>query len=281
MEDYSTYSYKNLLAFLHNDSRYDSDGVDYAEYLLTMSDATSISDMMAIYDKVFEKTAYYIFARTYPKYWFITDSWKLKQHFYYELNQCLNENILRWYKSLENPTREQCISCLINLRQSERVKKIQNEISTYDSKIKISGDYFADKRNDLASAILKVRKLIAGSEQYRIAIEEYAVQVNELLPLGYKKSIEEKKFEEIRRISIQEELGRREARRKRLEEEKTQKLKDEKEAKKTNLIIGGIILVFCLFLMYVFFMAIGGFVGFVVLIGLIGSIPKVLLKGKF
>ena len=40
MQDYSEYSYKNLLGFLHNNFGYDGDSVDYAEYLLSMSEVT-------------------------------------------------------------------------------------------------------------------------------------------------------------------------------------------------------------------------------------------------
>lgn len=44
MEDYSRFSYSNLLKFFQVEDRYDSEGVNYADYLLSMGDAKSIDD---------------------------------------------------------------------------------------------------------------------------------------------------------------------------------------------------------------------------------------------
>ena len=128
MTDYSNYSFFRLLDFLKLEDKYDNEGVDYAEYLLSMNNALLLDEMITIYNKVFEKISYYVFCRSIPQYWFITDSWGNKKYLAYELNKCLNENILRLYESLDSPTKEDCISCIVNLRECENKTKIQNQI---------------------------------------------------------------------------------------------------------------------------------------------------------
>ena len=58
MEDCSRYSYSSLIRFFQIEDRYDSEGVNYADYLLSMGDAKSIDEMITIYNKVFKKIGY-------------------------------------------------------------------------------------------------------------------------------------------------------------------------------------------------------------------------------
>lgn len=110
MTDYSDYSYSSLLKFLVKEDKYDNEGVNYADVLLSMSGATSIEEMVTVYNRVFKKISYYVFWHSLPDYWFITESWDSKQYLANELNKCYNENLLRLYKSLDNPTKDDYVS---------------------------------------------------------------------------------------------------------------------------------------------------------------------------
>lgn len=269
MTKYNNYSFKRLLDFLVLEDKYDKEGVDYAEYLLTMNKASSLDDMLTIYNKVFEKIAYYVFCRSLPNYWFITDSWGYKTYLVYELNKCLNENIFRMYESLESPTKDDCISCIVNLRECENKTKIQNNIFLHKQFDDIHGLDIIDLREKSYSIRKKIRGLLSQSkEEYLEMKDQYVEIMGELQTLGYKYTIEDKKFEEIRGIKVKELL----------------KLKREKERKKKkeriwNFILEGLFLIPIVIILAVTFSEIN-FFEIIIIIGFLGAIPKIFLTGK-
>ena len=181
MQDYSNYSYSRLLTFLEEQYLRCSDNINYAQYLLTMKDATSIASVIKIYDVVFEKL---------PSYE------RNDGEICLELNQCLNENILRLYNATSDPTDFFALSCIVNLRECENVEQITDEISSSQ------GNDISDFINEITSAKIKLLKIKSEIENFSIGTNGYKKYENEyfstldiLQNKGYKKSIVDKKFE--------------------------------------------------------------------------------------
>lgn len=272
MADNKYYSFKRLLDFLILEDKYDKEGVDYAESLLTMNEALSIEEILAIYNKVFEKIAYYVFCHSLPDYWFITDSWGNKTYLVYELNKCLNENIFRIYKSLESPTKEDCVSCVVNLRNCDNKIMIQNNIFLHKQFEGLHGQDIIDLREKSYTIRRKIRELIFPSkEEYFELRDEYVEIMDEINSLGFKYTIEDIKFEEIRGIEVKKLVKR-----KREKERKEDEIEREKNI--TSAILGAILAV--LIIIVVYLLSTIGIFGTIIIIGLIGSIPKIFLTGK-
>lgn len=270
MVDSSNYPFR-LLEFLKMENKYDKEGGDYAKYLLTMYKATSIDDIVTIYNKVFEKISYYVFYRSFPIHWFLTDSWGKKKYLVYELNKCLNENIKRLYVSLENPTKEDCVSCIVNLRESDNKKPIQNAIFLHNQFESINEPNIIGLREKSYMIRKKIRSMCPGNVGYYELVDEYDEIMNELKSLGYKYTIEEKKIEEMRSINVEEWVKRK---------EESVKLKNEKKRKDKiiNIILVVLLMIPLLFIIYLYFKI--KLIGIIIIIGFLGAIPKILLKGK-
>ena len=274
MADYSNFSYKRLLEFFEVEDRYDKNGGDSAEYLLSMSNASSIDDMIVIYNNVFKKIAYYVYCRqSLPVTWFMTESWGSKAYLSSELNKCLNENIERWYKNHSNPTKEDCIACIVNLRDSNNIYHIQNEITQYHHLDGLHGlEEILGYRGSLFSVINKIRNLTPSTlDDYLLLKDQYVDLMDHLLSYGYKKSIKEDKFEELRGIDINKEIKKK--------KEKKIEVKT-LEAKQQN---GGSFwnIVLCVIIIFLIIAAIClGPIGVIIILGLLGFIPKLLIKGK-
>lgn len=275
MADNKEYSFKRLLDFLILEDKYDKEGVDYAEYLLTMNNAMFIEDVLAIYNKVFEKIAYYVFCRSLPNHWFISGSWGNKTYLVYELNKCLNENLNRLYENLESPTKEDCISFIVNLRECDNKTMIQNNIFLHKHFDDLHGSDIIALRDNSYIIRRKIRKLIPRTEEYIELKSEYVDLMDELINLGYKYTIEEIKFEEIRGIDVKKLIEK-----KKEEERKNEEIeRKEKKDKIWNLIIGGLFLIPLFILLAVLFSKIS-IIGIIIIIGFLWAIPKIILTGK-
>ena len=192
---YSNCSYKRLLDFFKLEDKYDSEGISHANILLSMEDVYSLIEMMNIYNRIFKKIAYYIFCRNLPNYWFLSNSWSTKKYLLYELNQCLNHNILRRFKAIESPTENDFKSSLVNFRESNDMFSIQKELINHFNSIK--GDEvesIISIRNHLFALRNKIGKIetLNNYDYYT----DYSDTMSKLLYFGYIKTIEEEIFEE-------------------------------------------------------------------------------------
>lgn len=292
MADYGDYPFR-LIDFLK--IKYDKEGRDYVEYLLTMYKATSIDDMITVYDKMLEKISYYVFCRSTPRHWFITDSWGNKKYLANELNKCLNDNIKRWYVSLETPTKEDCVSCIVNIRESDNKKPIQNAIFSHKQFECINGSDIIALRDKSYMVRRETRSMYPGNkayfeledeDEYDEKMNEYFEQVdkyneimNELKSLGYKYTIVEKKIEEMAILNVEDRVKKKEEWLKEKEERVKIEKKNKREARIFNIIL--VVLSIILFIFIAYLIKKIGLLGIIIAIGLIGAIPKFILRGRF
>ena len=265
MADYGDYPFR-LIDFLKMEDKYDKEGRDYAEYLLTMYKATSIDDMITIYDKMLEKISYYVFCRSTPRHWFITDSWGNKKYLANELNKCLNDNIKRWYVSLETPTKEDCVSCIVSLRESDNKKPIQNAIFSHKQFECINGSDIIALRDKSYMVRRKIRSMYPSNKayfeledenEYDEKMNEYLEQVdkyneimNELKSLGYKYTIVEKKIEEMEILNVEDWVKKKDEWLKEKEERVRIEKKNETGARIFNIILVVLLIILLIFIAY-------------------------------
>lgn len=121
MVNYNEYRYKDLLMFL--DGGYDSDteNKNYAEYLLTMKKAKSLRELIKIYKKVYAKILQFLH----------TDKDFGHKGLDEQLNECLNENIVRILCSKDKPLQNFCLSCLANIRECPSIQEFRTSIVDY------------------------------------------------------------------------------------------------------------------------------------------------------
>lgn len=276
MTDYSKYSYRKLLEFFELEDRYNKKGVDSVGYLLSMSNAKSIDELIAIYNNVLKKIAYYVYCRQESDTWFMTESWGEKSYLAIELNDCFNENIDRWYKSIENPSKEDCILCVVNLRESNNKSKIQSNITSYHylEDLHDLALILAD-REDVYTIIKQIRSINHYSlDSYPKLKEEYIAVMEKLLSYGYKKTVIEDKFEELRGIDIDKEIEHK-------KEIEALEFKQRKSDKAWNFFFFACCLSVIAFIIWLVSDIGVNFLGIIVIIGLLGAIPKLFLTGKF
>lgn len=129
MKDYSKYSYSRMLQYIEKRC-IELGRNNRIDYVLSMEKAETMEKMIDIYDHVFQYLAILFFGtRKVPHGWYITDTWGYNHGWLIdELNYCLNENILKWYKRQENVTDEQALKCIANLRYAKNATIIQKEI---------------------------------------------------------------------------------------------------------------------------------------------------------
>lgn len=130
MTDYSKYPYGQMLSYVERRCKELNEDKNYVEYILSMERAESIERLIKLYGNCYKVLAYLFYgSKTIPSNWFVTDTWGYKNGWLVdELNYCLNENILRWYKRQENITDEQAIMCISNLRNAINTQEIETKI---------------------------------------------------------------------------------------------------------------------------------------------------------
>lgn len=191
MQDYGNYSYSRLLTFLEEQYLRRSDKKNYAQYLLTMEDSKSIASAIKIYNKVFKKLPTFIYdGKCLPKEWYKYEQWpESSRYLALELNQCLNENILRLYKATSNPTDFFALYCIVNLRESENVNRISDEISS------LQGSDISDYINEITDTKTRLLRIKSKIEEFKNYGKSYFSAIDILLKKGYIKSIVDKSFE--------------------------------------------------------------------------------------
>jgi hypothetical protein len=142
----------------------------------------------------------FIYFKNYiPDYWHHYKCWAgHKSYLAEELNQCLNENILRLYESTSNPSTEFCLSCLANLRIEANCMAVQNKIVKMrdDIIVKTRLEKINNARNRINTFCLDDWPYNLESNGFKKAKRKYLKAKGNLSEHGFIPSIVEKKSEE-------------------------------------------------------------------------------------
>ena len=285
MSDYSQYSYRDLLQYIDEYRQQNNKERNYVKYLLSMEHATTLEELITIFNNIFKLLVNISFGnKRVPYNWYLYECWSVRDATLVEqLRDCLNENILNWIKNQNNPTTESYLHCIINLRESPNRVHIQqeivnlceedvgNEVRTYDYFKRFQYEFRIDLDKPSKSPMRNT--LQKQFEKYSIELAEkgYIFDVVEIT-FGKKHGIDYDTI--LTQYKEQKQL------------EETRKAENEKLAKieKRKGIIRFVIYLTLLLIVFGGLMylleQIGGILGLIIIIGLIGSIPKIIMKGK-
>lgn len=164
MKDYSNYSYSGLLESLDTMYEDSSDRKNYAEYLLSMENATTIKKCIKIYDKVYDR--YHVEGTVCP----FLDA---------DLALCLNENIMRILKSNASMTSTDILCTLANLRPCDGIARMQQEVLKL-GKMKVTDNFLA--------FMTQAKEIMEAQKNYQEASGQISVKTKGTN--GYKKAIQ-------------------------------------------------------------------------------------------
>ena len=129
MADYSKYPYGRMLKYIESQSIQQKKD-NHLNYILSMEKAESMAKMIEIYNHTFQYLAILFFGtQKVPDGWYDLKTWgNDKEYLLEELNYFLNENILHWFERLDNPTNEDSLSAISNLRQAKNTDDIESKL---------------------------------------------------------------------------------------------------------------------------------------------------------
>ena len=206
MSNYNSFSCSKLLEYLDSLYEYDTERINYAQYLLTMLKAKSIKELIKIYDKVLWKfiVRYHGHGDTnlVSETWYNIDYLSNDTKDYWRnLNAFLNENIERLFNSLDF-SEEFAIACYINIREAYNGSKIRNYILSKSSE-NISS--FKDELNNLLFIVNDAPNHITpyniDTNGYREYKPKYIESAKKLISYGFVRSLKDRTFEFNNKIS--------------------------------------------------------------------------------
>jgi len=284
MDELNPELYKKLFEYIENGCKQHDIEKDYVKYLLSMEQAESIEQLIKIYNNIFKLLAFIFYgSKNVPYNWYLYECWGYKPHrVVTELQEFYNDSILKWYKKQNNPTEEQCILCIVNLRECPNTENRQKEIleiaagnvaesvyslvswrgQHYQTRIKIGKVSSFYNKQDLLNDYKRFSQLLAANGRIFDVVEEafakqHNIDYNELL-VQHKKKLEE------------EEIARK--------KEEEQKMEEATNKKVKNFL--AVVVIITLGIIFMIIIEKIGFFGIIIIIGLIGLIPKIFLTGK-
>lgn len=270
--DYSKYSYQRLLEYIDKKVQQREVDFDLVQYLLTMEHAKSIEELVEIYNNTFKKLAILFFdSEDLPYNWYDVRTWGYQKEFILtELNCCFNENLLKWFRKQDNPTKELINKCLVNLRDNINSIEIDKELimaiskdENYSELASIRKTYFNCLHNYIKDRHYPhCLMLMAGNGRI---LDAYEMAFGESVGVEFDKLKEQydKYLEQEQKKRIEEEI----------------KAKEEKKKRMITLFIKLLIVIVASVIFYAILDLIGGLLGLIIIIGLLGNLPKI-LTGK-
>lgn len=130
MADYSNHKYSSLLTYLQSGCERNREKNDFSQYLIPMEEASSVEALVVMYNNYYFMLAFFIlYAEKMPPNWYKTCLLGLgNAGLFRELSDYFNDNVVRLFKDIPNPTIEQRQFFLANMRYSEGVEKFHDEI---------------------------------------------------------------------------------------------------------------------------------------------------------
>ena len=276
MTDYSKYPYSRMLQYIEKRSL-ELGRKNHIDYILSMEKAETMEKLIDIYNHAFQYLAILFFGtRKVPHGWYIVETWGYKNDYLLEeLNWCLNENILRWFKRQESPSNELTLSALSNLHKSKNIVIVQNEILKISTPQADYGVktlfYIRDKQYDMRRP----------NSNYRYNKHDYLYCSGYLAAHGHIFDIIENtcgknlgiSYDNVA-IDYKKEVEREE---KRKEDERIELEKEKRKILIGKITIGVLIIPIAILICYIMHEV--GLIGIIIIIGFIGAIPKVFLTG--
>ena len=279
MTDYSKYPYSRMLQYIEKRC-IELGWSNRIDYVLSMENAETMEKLIDIYNHVFQYLAILFFGtKKVPHGWYIVETWGYNNEYLLEeLNYYLNENILKWYKRLENPTNKQALSAISNLRKAKNTVVVERELLSLSKPYAYNGVKTLIRNRE---KLYELREKLGGYSNHSLVKSEFLSRSQYLAAHEYIFDVIESALGKDYDISydnlIPQFIKYVEAREKRLEEERI-KIKKKKRKKIIDTVMLGLLMISIgLFLAFVIGKV--DLIGIIIIIGFIGAIPKVFLTG--
>lgn len=206
MSNYQSYSCYNLLKYLDSWYEHDTDRTNYAKYLLTMQNASSVKEMISIYNTVLWKFILNyngwgkedLVSNTWYDINMLSDDTKV---YWGSLDVFLNENIERLFNSQEYSDKL-AYECITNLREARNCVGIRNYIFSKSS------DIVTSSKDKIMSSLAVINEAPEHISPYNLDTNgyldyksKYIENVKYLISLGFVRSIKDTTFEMKTKIS--------------------------------------------------------------------------------
>ena len=279
MADYCIYPYGRMLQYIEKRC-IELGWSNRIDYVLSMEKAETMEKLIDIYNHVFQYLAILFFGtKKVPHGWYIVETWGYNNEYLLEeLNYYLNENILKWYKRLENPTNKQALSAISNLRKAKNTVVVERELLSLSKPYAYNGVKTLIRNRE---KLYELRKKLGGYSNHSLVKSEFLSRSQYLAAHEYIFDVIESALGKDYDISydnlIPQFIKYVKAREKRLEEERI-KIKKKKRKKIIDTVMLGLLMISIgLFLAFVIGKV--DLIGIIIIIGFIGAIPKVFLTG--
>jgi len=279
MADYCIYPYGRMLQYIEKRC-IELGWSNRIDYVLSMEKAETMEKLIDIYNHVFQYLAILFFGtKKVPHGWYIVETWGYNNEYLLEeLNYYLNENILNWYKRLENPTNKQALSAISNLRKAKNIVVVERELLSLSKPYAYNGVKTLIRNRE---KLYELREKLGGNSNHSLVKSEFLSRSQYLAAHEYIFDVIESALGKDYDISydnlIPQFIKYVEAREKRLEEERI-KIKKKKRKKIIDTVMLGLLMISIgLFLAFVIGKV--DLIGIIIIIGFIGAIPKVFLTG--
>lgn len=162
MKDYSKHPYRWLLSYIEKRCQKLKEEKDFVSYLLSMECAESIEELITIYNTIYKLLAVLILqSYTLPEYWYITKTLGIGNAYLFdELKQFFNDNLLRLFKAVVQPTKEERVSFISNLRECSNTLNVLNQM------LEVSGEDFREEYGFVIAKILSCPRCKKEIEQH-------------------------------------------------------------------------------------------------------------------
>lgn len=162
MKDYSNHPYKKLLSYIEERCQRLKEEGDFAGYLLSMGRAKSIEELIKIYNLIYKLLAVLILqSYNLPHDWYNTKTLGIGNAYLFEdLNRFFNDHLLRLFKTVAQPTQEERLSFIVNLRACDNTQDMLNQM------LEDSNTDFRNEYGFVIAKILAYPRLKKEIEQY-------------------------------------------------------------------------------------------------------------------
>ena len=149
MKDYCNHPYRKLLSYIEEGCQRLKEERDFVGYLLSMERAKSIEELIKRYNAIYKLLAALILqSYNLPENWYNTKSLGIGNAYLFDdLNRFFNDHLLRLFKMIAQPTNEERLSFIVNLRDCD---------NTQDTLIQMLEDSNTDFRGEYGFVIAKI-----------------------------------------------------------------------------------------------------------------------------
>ena len=183
----------DLLLFLYQRAGATEVGKKDMLFVLSMEKASSIEDMIAIYDKVLQKIVTYSKEEMYfpNTWWFLKNYWpEQSMKLWQQLDFLLNQSIQKLFDASDHQNARFCRKCIINLRYSTNYEEIFHYmVSRSPKSVQLKKEELLVLIYAINPSLRIVAKNYGGSFENKKTVKDYLKAIKKAENIGFVQSM--------------------------------------------------------------------------------------------